>query len=424
MKLDQLFCGLMILSTLALGCEPGVITPADSVGTIFDNRPDNRPRVVPPASDEPAASAPVLTPVVGDNPGYSTVPVTPSAPSGCEVGEVEDWGEDAKNVRIAGSSTGYAVAYDSDMTHVRMVAPDGTPSSPDGILPPWSALSGWPEIGSGRDGYVVVAAVSGSAGPGIYNMGQDGAIKSSVLSALRDNTAPVQIIGGSESVPDRLVWQTWGDGVTSTVCIMQSTLAPTGLESQPLMCQYITGGWWWYMTAAARGATSMAFAVISGVASDYFNAIDVWVVGDIFGKVVRVSDTYRGSTRALRMIAVPGGYAVLAERNADVNGDGNLERSAFLAFISEDGELQRMADLPHGVTDFAWNGANFGMIGWNNNGHIEFYLVGATGEVKQAKIVAPADISNWSIPKIAASSANFGLIWSDQTLKFATVSCQ
>jgi len=447
MKLDRLCFGICILftilSTWMLGCEPGTIAHrCDSPWTC----PLPEPRPASPksergepaeespqtpdvsATDEPIGSALIPAPVVGDAPGYLTVTPAPVIPSGCTAGEVEDWGEDARNIRIAGSSTGYAVAYDSDMTHVRMVAPDGTPTSPDGILPPWMANAGWPEIGSGRDGYIVVAAVSGSAGPGIYTMGQDGAIKSSVLSALRQNTTAVQILGGSDSVPDTLVWETWGDGVASNVCIMQSALSSTSLDSQPLMCQYITGGWWWQLTAAARGETSTAFAVIAGDANDYFNnAVEVWVVGSFGSKMVRVSDTFRSSTRALRMIAVPGGYAVLVERNADVNNDGNLERAAFLAFIGEDGELQRMTYLPQGVTDFAWNGADFGAIGWKNTGHIEFYLVGATGEVKQTLTIAPSNLGYWNVPKIAASLQGFALIWTDwiePTLKFATVSCQ
>lgn len=431
MKLDRLFYALMILSTLALGCEPGTIAHrCESPYTC--PLPEPRPAEESPsapvvtADDEPTGSALIPASTIGDEPGYGTVPAIPITPSGCTAHEVEDWGEDVRTIRIAGSSAGYAVAYDSDMTHVRMVAPDGTPTSPDGVLPPWSVPSGWPELASGRDGYIVAAAVAGSAGPGIYTMGQDGAIKSSVLSALRQNTAAVQILGGSDSVPDALVWETWGDGVTSNVCIMQSTLAPTGLESQPLMCQYITGGWWWNLTAAARGQTSTAFAVTSGNAGDFWNYVDVWVVGGFGSKMVRVSETYRGYTQALRMFATPNGYAVLVRRNTDANNDGNQEYSAFLAFIGEDGELERMADLPQGVEDIAWNSTDFAAIGWKNaTGQIEFHLVGQTGELKQTVVVAPANLfGSYSLPKIAAGPANFGLIWSDQTLKFATVSCQ
>ncbi len=80
MKLDRLFFGLVILSTLALGCEPGVIiskqceSPETCV-PLPEPRPSEHPPQTPvlPTGDEPTGSAFVPAPVVGDEPGNGAV---------------------------------------------------------------------------------------------------------------------------------------------------------------------------------------------------------------------------------------------------------------------------------------------------------------------------------------------------------------
>jgi hypothetical protein len=355
---------------------------------------------------------------------------TPEPEPACDrytVAPVENWGP-GMTPSIAGSDEGYAVVYAEWFVQagfVRMVGPDGTPTSPVQNLPV-DQHSVFAQVTHGRNGYLVNGSDIGTYGgenlQTVYMMDQSGAV-TRVYGPVRDlwnwglsggdaldwavNVLSFPGSGLCETGTLASFWAFNPDGTANgygSICLEEPGYTHTSLT----------------LGFAARGG---GFAIgadshreTPGPNNPVIDKHRIKVVtfdGDALRETVLAELNGEGNLSITRIAATGEGYAVRWRRLA-VPGIGTLGGDdGYLTFLGPKGEFIRSVRLAHADGDIAWNGREIGEAAVDpEDKTIIFSRYDADGVLIDETIVAVTDVHYLSRPKIAAGEG-FAVVWGE-----------